>query len=191
MASVFSSRRMLGLAVVSIAAAAGTVIWVYFLGFVPWREDVIVDPLWAIDRSDDRQLAGAAHNIFFGQVAEEVGSEEYQGTLETQFRVRVLEVLKGDLSGEITVNQQGGTYPDGAIYQIVGDKFLEPGYSYFFATRLSSSKGWHTVIPEFGDVKLDVAANASKAAALASSTAGTYRSRFTTAVADPVAFPFD
>ena len=193
-ANVFSNRRRLpGLVTVGISAImAAVLMWgFYFGGFAPAREDAIVHPAWVIDRSDDRQLAGAAHNIFFGQVVEQVGREEYQGTPETQFSVEVLEVLKGDVSGTITVNQEGGTYADGATYQVAGDNFLEAGTSYFFATRESSSKGWHTVVPEFGDVNLDVEASGNKDTVLASSKAGIYRTRFTAALEDPVPFPFD
>ena len=194
MASILLNRKrtLFGLATVGLVAMACVLVWGFYLGgFTPTRSDVIVHPSWVIDRSDDRQLAGAAHNIFFGQVVEEVGHKEYQGTPETQFSVKVFEVLKGNVSSTITVNQEGGTYADGATYQVAGDNFLEAGASYFFATRTSSSEGWHTLVPEFGDVKLDVNLNASKADVLASSRANTYRSRFTTAIANPVAFPFD
>ena len=71
--------------------------------------------------------------------------------------MRVLDVLKGTVEGELTVNQQGGIWEeDGSTYRREGDPdLLEPGHAYLFATRVFPEKNWHTVMPGYGDIKIE------------------------------------
>ena len=192
MARQLSSRRILiGLAVVC-ALGAGILFWILSTsGSDQQSREVIGHPMWALDRSDDRQLAGAAHDIFFGRIIQQSSEINRDGIPHRQFEVEVLEVLKGSLSGTVTVDQEGGNYADGVNYRVEGDNLLELGESYFFATRKWAHKDWYTVVPEYGDVKLDVPDSASKAHILASEDAAAMRTRFIAAVADPIPFPYD
>ena len=134
----------------------------------------------------------AAHNIFFGQVIRESGNTKQDGGApQTQYEVEVLETLKGDLSGRVTVNQEAGFYDDGMEHHVEDeDYFLEAGKSYFFATRTSSRHGWHTVVPHYGDVKLDVADSSTKAEVMGSASAAEYKGRFTEAVKNAIPIPW-
>ena len=99
--------------------------------------------------------------------------------------------VKGDLSGRVTVNQEAGFYDDGMNHVEDEDYFLEAGKSYFFATRTSSLHGWHTVVPHYGDVKLDVADSSAKAEVMGSASATEYKGRFTEAVKNAIPYTLD
>ena len=192
MMSLLSTRWILtGLGITGILTAVGIMCWgLYLGGFSPSERDTVVDPIWVIDRSNDRQLAGAAHDIFFGQVIRKSGGIDQEGTPHTQYEVEVLEVIKGSLSGTVTVDQQGGTYADGGSYRVEGDNFLELGESYFFVTRRWKERDWHTLIPEYGDIKLAVSPEATKPQILSSDAASALRERFVSAVENEIPFPY-
>ena len=119
-----------------------------------------------MDVSDDRVLVGAAHNVFIGKVVAQTGSKPNTPPVEagdvlgfspqTQVSVEVLENIKGNLNGTITVSQYGGYEEKSDVSQLVlieGDKLLEPGKTYLFATRFNDIDGWHTIIvPNYGDI---------------------------------------
>jgi hypothetical protein len=120
-----------------------------------------IDPLYAADFSDDHILIGASHNVFVGKVIQQVSAKERGAGPETQFKVQVVGNIKGDLKGDVTVNQQGG-YVNGVLY-VVGEGtrsgdvtapaksgtnyLLQPGSTYLFATRYSSQQDWYTLNP--------------------------------------------
>lgn len=115
----------------------------------------VTDPIYAADFSNDQILVGASHNVFVGRVLEQEGTKERGIGPETQFKVSIIQNIKGDLSGEIVVDQQGG-YKDGVLYA-VGDKddvlkaqkegsyLLQPGSTYVFATRYNEKENWYTL----------------------------------------------
>lgn len=112
-----------------------------------------LEPLYAADFSNDRILVGASHNIFVGRVIAQSGTKERGIGPETQFRVEIVENIKGELSGEVTVNQQGG-YKDGELYVVGEDEDSDPGSyvlregsTYLFATRYSKTEDWYTLNP--------------------------------------------
>lgn len=110
------------------------------------------------DFTDKRKLVGASHNVFVGKVIEETDQKSLDGTPETQFSVKVLQNIKGNLNGNVTVNQQGGFYEkEGKKYLLIynEDELLVPGETYLFATRYLESQDWHTLINKFGDLKID------------------------------------
>lgn len=109
------------------------------------------------DLSDDRKLAGIAHNIFIGKVISEVGDKKLNLIPETQFSVQVIENIKGNLNENITVNQQGGSdaEKDNKLILMENDKMIEPGKVYLFATCYNDAEKWHTLIPAYGDIVLD------------------------------------
>lgn len=116
------------------------------------------DYQYVADFSDDRVLVGASHDIFVAKVLRQMGAKERGIGPETQFEVLVIENIKGDLRGNVIVDQQGG-YVDGKIY-IPGYDFaptaestsadgtlLQPGSTYIFATRYNPNENWYTLIP--------------------------------------------
>lgn len=115
-----------------------------------------VETSWAFDKADQRALAGWADAIFVGTVAEKSGTESRIPSLpESQFRVTVLETLKGELPESVTVNQQGGFLPErNELVLIEDDPLLSVGKSYLFATRHAPDKNWYTVSSRVGDVEL-------------------------------------
>lgn len=109
------------------------------------------------DFSNPKLLVGGAFNVFAGKVIAETGKENLGRKPSTQFSVAVLHNIKGDLTGTVTITQDGritddmvlisdgdmihpgGKYPD-AEY---GGYFLQPGSTYLFVTRGPNESGWH------------------------------------------------
>lgn len=110
------------------------------------------DASWSFDITDPALLAGASDAIFVGTVIEQMGTKALSKFPETQFLVRIADggVLKGDVSGDITVNQQGGLQPDGTMVLLDDDEMVTVGQSYLFATGYLPSEGWYTVVPHSG-----------------------------------------
>lgn len=189
-----SAKQRIGALTLASLLAAGFIAWAFFLGGsgVGPGEDVFVDPLWVFDRTDDKELAGASHNVFFGTVTSKIGQTNERRWLETQFKVDVLENLKGSLEGTVTVNQEGGEYSDGSAHRVRGDTMIEAGQTYLFATRHDVADDWHTIVPEYGNLKLEPSGDSStNSNIMESEAAGTLRTRFTDAVANQKPFPYD
>jgi len=113
-----------------------------------------IEAQYAADFSDDKVLIGSSHNVFIGKVVRQIGNKERGISPETQFEVAVIDNIKGDLHGTVTVDQQGG-YKDGTLY-VVGDDMislspdgngylLQPGSTYLFATRYNPTENWYTL----------------------------------------------
>lgn len=111
------------------------------------------------DFSNDKILVGSSNNVFIGDVVREKGNKSLDGSPETQFTVKVIENLKGNLEGDVTVNQFGGYDEDESGNKVLllynNDELLEEGEKYLFATRHLESEDWHTVINTYGTVKID------------------------------------
>ncbi|MCK5752418.1 MAG: hypothetical protein KAH46_06915 [Mycobacterium sp.] len=58
--------------------------------------------------------------------------------------------LKGERSGNLIINQLGGTGPDGAVSLVCDDPLLRIGATYILAARFSPERRWYTVIPGAG-----------------------------------------
>ena len=106
------------------------------------------------DMNDPRVLVSSADNVFFGEVEEKVGQTRQYGWVETQYKVQVLEVFKGSLSGEVTVNRHRGYDRWTRTIEMVdgAPDMPETGRRYLFTTRLNSVEGWHTFPPGYGDI---------------------------------------
>jgi hypothetical protein len=113
-------------------------------------------PLNIADFSNDKILMGASHNVFVGKVVKLSGNKERDIGPETQFEVEVVLNIKGDLSGTVIVDQQGG-YVDGILYLVHGgdviapdsdgsDPLLLPGSTYLFTSRYNEEENWYTII---------------------------------------------
>jgi hypothetical protein len=129
------------------------------------------------DFSDDRRLAGFAEDIFLGQVTGAGRAIDKRPVIETDFPVKVLEAIKGSARGTVTVTQQGGYVPGRNELRLMeGDRLIEPGDTYLFATR-ADPEGRHYLVPQFGDVLVQGAAHENH-----------LRERFTKAMRSPIAF---
>ncbi len=118
--------------------------------------------------TDDRELVGFADNVFIGKVIAQTGNKantpppeagDVPGSSpQTQFSVEVLENIKGNLSGIITVSQEGGYEEKNGVNRLVlmdGDELLEPGKTYLFATQFNDIDGWHAIIiPNYGNLPI-------------------------------------
>ncbi len=119
---------------------------------------------YALEPTDEEQLVGFATNVFVGRVVEKVGSEGAplsgpggEVVPRTQFSVAVLENIKGDLGGEVTVSQTGGY--DGSAdrrVRVKGDPLLQPGQQRLFVTSYDGQEDWYTIVAQpFGDVRIE------------------------------------
>lgn len=108
----------------------------------------------AFDVTDPQRLVGWADNVFVGKVVNLSGTSDERGMLETQFKVEVEENIKGELQGEITVNQQGG-YDGKNLILVENDQLLKEGESYLFITRKIEEQNLHTVVPVYGDILIN------------------------------------
>jgi hypothetical protein len=96
-------------------------------------------------------------------VIEQVGEEDLTGNPNTQFSVKVLTNIKGNLEGKVIVNQEGGYYKeDGQLYLILTehDELLIPNKTYLFSSSLIPEKNWHHLTADFGTI--EIADNAEK-----------------------------
>jgi hypothetical protein len=113
---------------------------------------------YVTDFSDKRRLAGFSDDVFVGVVSRVRGQHSPDGIAETLFDVQVKQVLKGSLSGNVVVNQEGGC--DESLMRkrrlslTEGDSLLVVGREYLFATRHHSAGNWNTLVPRYGDVPL-------------------------------------
>ncbi len=134
----------------------------------PATEVIHMEVSYGFEASEKEKLVGFAENVFTGRVIEQVGSEEMAdpdsaaegpGIPQTQFAVETLENIKGDLTGTVTVNQQGGDLKlNGNKKKVLieGDPLLEPGGEYLFVTRYEDNEGWHTIAAQpFGKIKVE------------------------------------
>ncbi len=108
------------------------------------------------DMNDHVVLVDSSDDIFLGEVIAKQGQTKIRGWVETQYKVRVLEVFKGSLSGEVTVNRHGGYDRwTRTIHTVDGAPNMpELGRIYLFATRFNSSENWHTFPPGYGDIQV-------------------------------------
>lgn len=107
----------------------------------------------AFDTSDPRKLVGFSDNVFIGKVMKQDGEKSLSGYPETQFNVEVIENIKGELTGTVKVNQQGG-YSWNKLILFDNDPLLVEGKTYLFATKYLESENWYTVVPVHGDIPI-------------------------------------
>jgi hypothetical protein len=127
--------------------------------------DVVnVEVDYAFEPTDERQLVGFATNVFVGRVTGKVGAEgaPLSGPRDpvmprTQFSVAVLENIKGDLGGKVTVSQSGGYDKSvGREVRIEGDPLLKPGQELLLVTSCNREGGWYTIAAQpFGTVPIE------------------------------------
>ena len=137
------------------------------------------------DRGDKRAVAGNAQIILVGRVLGQVGTFPLVSGRaripRTQFSVQVITSLKGNRTGQITVNQMGGRRADGTMYRFDNDPLLEAGGTYLLAGSYSASDHWYSLIPGVGTTKLSTDIDAARAAIGADPLVAEWRA----AIADP------
>ena len=107
--------------------------------------------------------------------------------------MRVLETLKGSLSGEITVNQSAEFHGGASQAELMGEPaLLEDGSSYLLVTRTTEDRRWHTVASPYGRLRVrDVPEDAPAEVVLNSPHANELRERFGRAVENEIPFGLD
>lgn len=141
---------------ISIGTALAAVILVAAGGMIAVDANDVrsVDALPAYNLSDRRDLAGFADDVWFGEVLERLSQEDLSETGPgavpvTRFRVRVAETLKGSLSGEVIVAQDGGTDPVSGDSLLVDENpLLEVGSTYLLATAYWQDGAAHSIVAE-------------------------------------------
>ena len=143
----------------SLGVAAGVMAgwqWQQAAGGNP--REVVADagmghPIFALDPRDDRSLAAYATDIYIGRVLDQTGavgaptSAPEQELPQSQFAVEVLDVLKGQAEGVVTVNQVGGLDPQaGQTMLLEGDALLRPGASELFLVVFVPERGWYQIV---------------------------------------------
>ena len=113
----------------------------------------VAHPDYFKDMSDPKVLVGASQDVFVGEVIAKQGQTGKYGYVESQYKVKVLEVFKGSLSGDVTVNRRGGYDRWTRTVQLV-DGAPNTGKSYLFATRSNSVEDWHTFAPGYGELEV-------------------------------------
>ncbi|GGL06866.1 hypothetical protein Sme01_67260 [Sphaerisporangium melleum] len=110
----------------------------------------------AFDVGNDQVLAGWADNVFVAKVSAKQGQEKMSTTSKmpvTLWSAEIAENYKGDLSGTVTLAQQGGYVQEtNSLLLMDDDALLEPGREYLFVSR--QSKGRHWIVPHYGDIPL-------------------------------------
>lgn len=149
--SLMRKRRM-ALIALTVVLASASVAGVAMLGDRSPIQRAEVD--WVTNVADPRGLAGLAENIFFGIVVEQVGTEQLGRLPETQYRVRVTELITGSLGDQTVVNQFAGRRQDGSVSSIEGDEPLEEGREYLFASLTHPNGQWQTVFDMYGTVEV-------------------------------------
>lgn len=114
------------------------------------------EPRYTTDVTDQRRLAGLADTIFVGTVTGNNGIRfRHEIIAVTRFSVNVVQALKGNASGVVAVEQEGGHDPQTNItYTIKGDRALAVGASYLFATIMRPKEAVYSVISIYGDTPL-------------------------------------
>ena len=110
-------------------------------------------PIYELDPTDDRALAAYATDIFIGRVRNQTGavgaptSAPGQELPQSQFAVEVLQRVKGQATGVVTVNQVGGLDQQARQMMLLeGDALLQPGTSELFLTVSVPERGWYQIV---------------------------------------------
>lgn len=118
----------------------------------------------AFNASNRRKLVGASDHVFVGRVLKKVSSKGTQAlkpipgvdstTPDTQFEVEVVNNIKGNLHGKVTVSQHGGRDKNGQLVLLEKDPLFEPGKVYVICTNNEPQRGWQQeVAGPFGKSK--------------------------------------
>lgn len=101
--------------------------------------------LWATNMGDPQKLMGISHYVFIAKIIKNLGDDPILGIgAEKQFEAEVVYNIKGNLQGEIIVNQFNAYDPDkpGAVGPVDMDvlPWLVPDNTYLLATRYNPER---------------------------------------------------
>lgn len=115
-----------------------------------------VVPHYPFDIGDKRRLAGIADNIFIGKVDSKIDTALHEnGIAYTKFAVDVVGNMKGNASGMVIAEQQGGHYSrTNTIYTVKGDRILSVGNNYLFVATFESRARIYNIVNGYGDIPL-------------------------------------
>lgn len=109
------------------------------------------------DFSNNQNLIGGASNVFVAKVIAQTGNKETTVGPRTQYTVEIVQNIKGDLSGIVTLDQLGG-YKNGQLVTVEDSTLegylLQPGSTYFLTTRYNEKENWYTLNPHPNASKL-------------------------------------
>jgi len=113
--------------------------------------------LRVFDPDDINEIVPRSSDIFVGRVLKQIGTQNTRGFIDTQFSVEILNTLKGESKGTVTVNQSGGMVGDS--WEISDTKFdgrgnardtskldeylLKSGKTYLFIAIVLPQSGWY------------------------------------------------
>jgi hypothetical protein len=142
---------------VGLSALGGIKYFTTFFDDKSSAKVVSSENVWIADFNDKRKLVGESDNVFIGEVIKQVGEEDLTGKPNTQFTVKVLTNIKGNLEGTVTVNQEAGYYKEnGELYLLLteGDELLIPNETYLFTSNVIEEKGWHHLTAGYGTLTI-------------------------------------
>jgi hypothetical protein len=116
-----------------------------------------IHPSYPSDFSNNQNLIGGTSNVFIAKVLAQTGNKETEIGPRTQYTVEIVQNIKGDLSGVVTLDQLGG-YKNGQLVTVedatLEGYLLQPGSTYLLATRYNEKENWHTLNPHPNASKL-------------------------------------
>lgn len=98
------------------------------------------DAIFARDLNNNTNLVGESQNVFVGKIIGQTKS----GGGNTQFDVRIIKNIKGNLQGTVSVSITGG-YSNGIFYLMDGSTWLDAGSTYLLATRYAGGNVYHLI----------------------------------------------
>ncbi len=114
------------------------------------------------DFSKDRNLVGESDFVFVAKISDKLGEEDVYGIPVTLFEAKIIDNIKGHLTGTVTVAQVGG-HQFGFLYIVAngdtltqdnkkGDYFLQPGSTYILAASARTKENTYSVLPAYGAI---------------------------------------
>ncbi|STO36897.1 Uncharacterised protein [[Flavobacterium] thermophilum] len=108
------------------------------------------------DFTDKRNLVGAVDYVFLGEVISKKGQVDL-GLPTTQYEVKVLNEIKGNIQNDEIVLSQYGGYEDEegkkVLYLFENDPLLESNTKYIFAANKQKDESV-LLVPLYGNVKI-------------------------------------
>ncbi|WP_404459030.1 hypothetical protein [Oceanobacillus kapialis] len=129
---------------------------IYFINDAPPPKNPTIKTIemdYIIDILNPEAVVDFADNVFIGTVEVQVDTIQNDYP-ETQFEVKVLENIKGNLDESEVINQLGG-YEGNDLLLIEGDELLETNKTYLFATIDSEENNKRTIIPIGGSISVE------------------------------------
>ena len=130
---------------------SGSLIYFYVI-----KEPTVVynSVVYAFNIDNPREFAGFADYVFVGQVEEKIGTERRDDGPYTQYKVTVLNNLKGELITDkpIILNKHGGLIKEKNVLSLLEEDFLpEDGEEILPAEALSFTLKGQTLTAELTD----------------------------------------